>query len=131
MEGLHQYVESLTHAAEDCAQFPRTRALAVKRVVDEIYQQISVSDTLQFVRLPQTVEISIESADVNLAVHYGRSGIHVFANLNLRYQLAILGRQRVHPAALIAKNHAAINDRRRAPYRRSGEITPNEFTVSG
>lgn len=45
VEGLSYYLEALTHAAEDCSQFAWTCALTVKRVVDEIYQQIKLCPT--------------------------------------------------------------------------------------
>src|ERR1041385_1495419 len=75
----------------------------------------------------ETIQVAIESADVNAAVEHCRRRIDVIADLEFRNLLPVVGRQQVNPSGLVAKHHAPIDDGRGPPDWSARLIFPNHF----
>src|SRR6267154_1466795 len=75
----------------------------------------------------ETIHVAIESSNINSSIKHCRGRIDVVADLYFRNLFAIFSGQHVNPTRFIAKDDAAIDDRRRAPDRSARFESPNQF----
>src|SRR5256885_3487856 len=76
----------------------------------------------------ETGKLAVKCADVNAAIENSGRSINVIADFDLLNQFAVVSREHVNVAALVAVDDAAIGDGTSAPDGRARLITPDEFT---